>query len=132
MVNNHNGQQWSTITTVNNNKSFELQQDGQTKHTHRWNPQPHKRGYTVRGQDDIVVQRNGGHGGGIAAVVGAGHVRLQRHLYRCPTHLKISKIEKNVSLDPTRPCISTSNKNIKRQVRIHSTFNVKQACIFIV
>ena len=37
----------------------------------------------------------------------------------------------NVSLDRTRPCIYTSNKNITIHVRIHSTVNVIQACIFI-
>ena len=44
--------------------------------------------------------------------------------------LKISQIEKKVSLDPTRPCISTSNQNIKIHVRITSTVNVIRASIF--
>ena len=34
------------------------------------------------------------------------------------------KSKKNVSLDPTRPCISTSNKNKKIHVRIHLTVTV--------
>ena len=42
-----------------------------------------------------------------------------------------SKIEKNVSLDHTRNCISTSNKNKKIRVRIHSTVKVIRACMFI-
>ena len=46
-------------------------------------------------------------------------------------YLKISKIEKNVSLDHTRPCIQTYNKNIKIYPRINSTFKVIRACIFI-
>ena len=37
---------------------------------------------------------------------------------------------KNVSLDPTRHCMYTSNTKITRQVRITSTVNVIQACIF--
>ena len=36
-------------------------------------------------------------------------------------HLKISKIEKNVSIDHTRHCIQTSNQNKKIHVRINST-----------
>jgi hypothetical protein len=36
-----------------------------------------------------------------------------------------------VSLDPTRPCIDTSNTHIKIHVRIHSTVNVIRACLFI-
>ena len=46
-------------------------------------------------------------------------------------YLKISQIEKSVSIDPTRPCIYTSNQNIKIHVRIHSTVNVIRARIFI-
>ena len=42
-----------------------------------------------------------------------------------------SKIEKNVSLDHTRNCISTSNKNKKIYPRINSTVKVIPACIFI-
>jgi hypothetical protein len=42
-----------------------------------------------------------------------------------------SKIEKNVSLDHTRPCIQTYNKKIKRYPRINSTVKVIRACIFI-
>ena len=50
----------------------------------------------------------------------------------CPrSTLKISKIEKNVSIDHTRPCIQPYNKNTKRPVRIHSTVNVIRTCIFI-
>ena len=45
--------------------------------------------------------------------------------------LKSSQIEKNVSLAPTRPCISTYNKNRRIHVRIHSTVNVIRACMFI-
>ena len=41
------------------------------------------------------------------------------------------KSKQSVSLDHTRPCISTYNKHIKRQVRIHATDNVVRACIFI-
>ena len=40
--------------------------------------------------------------------------------------------KKRVSLDPTRLCNYTSNKTIKIQVRIHSTFKVIRACMFIV
>ena len=40
-------------------------------------------------------------------------------------------IEKRVSLDHTRNCISTYNKNKKRHVRIHATDNVIRACMFI-
>ena len=40
-------------------------------------------------------------------------------------HLNISNIEESVSIDPTRPCIYTSNKqNTKIHVRIHATFTV--------
>ena len=46
--------------------------------------------------------------------------------------LKISQIEKNVSLDPTRPCIHTYNKHIQIHVRIHSTVNVIRARIVLV
>ena len=46
-------------------------------------------------------------------------------------HLNISNIEESVSIDPTRPCIYTSNKHTKIHVRIHSTVNVLRACIFI-
>jgi hypothetical protein len=45
-------------------------------------------------------------------------------------HLKINNIEKNVSLDHTRPCIYTSNKNKKIHPRIHSTVQVIRARIF--
>ena len=45
--------------------------------------------------------------------------------------LKTSKIEKNVSIDHTRHCIQTYNKNKKIHVRIHSTFKVIRTCIFI-
>jgi hypothetical protein len=45
-------------------------------------------------------------------------------------YLKISEIEKSVSLDPTRPCIQTYNQNIQIQVRITSTVNVIRASIF--
>jgi hypothetical protein len=45
--------------------------------------------------------------------------------------LKISKIEKNVSIDHTRHCIQTSNQNKKNPVRINSTFKVIRKCIFI-
>jgi hypothetical protein len=44
---------------------------------------------------------------------------------------KSIKLKKNVSLDHTRPCIDTSNKNKKIRVRINSTVNVIRACIFI-
>ena len=40
-------------------------------------------------------------------------------------------IEKNVSIDPTRPCIHTYNKHIKIHVRINSTVKVTRACMFI-
>jgi hypothetical protein len=46
-------------------------------------------------------------------------------------NLKIIKIDKNVSLDRTRHCIYTYNKNKQRHVRIHSTVNVIRTCIFI-
>jgi hypothetical protein len=36
-----------------------------------------------------------------------------------------------VSLDHTRPCISTSKINMKNIARINSTVKVIQACIFI-
>ena len=45
--------------------------------------------------------------------------------------LKISKIEKKVSIDHTRNCIQTSTKNKKIYPRIHSTVKVIRACIFI-
>jgi len=45
--------------------------------------------------------------------------------------LKISKIEKKVSTDHTRPCIQTYNKNKKIHVRITSTVKVIRACMFI-
>ena len=45
--------------------------------------------------------------------------------------LKISKIEKNVSIDHTRHCIQTSNKNLKIYPRINSTFKVIRKCIFL-
>ena len=41
--------------------------------------------------------------------------------------LKISKIEKSVSIDHTHNCSQTCNKNKKRPVRIHSTVKVIQA-----
>ena len=40
-----------------------------------------------------------------------------------PEDLNINQIEKSVSLDHTRPCISTSNQNTKRHVCI--TFNLQ-------
>ena len=45
--------------------------------------------------------------------------------------LKISKIEKSVSIDHTRHCIQTYNKNKKIYPRITSTVKVIQPCIFI-
>ena len=42
-----------------------------------------------------------------------------------------SRIEKNVSLDHTRNCIYTYNKNLKIHVRINSTVKVIRARIFI-
>ena len=55
---------------------------------------------------------------------------------RCPRsrrrrHLKINQIEKKVSIDHTRHCIDTYNKNKQIHVRIHSTVNVIRARIFI-
>ena len=44
---------------------------------------------------------------------------------------RINKIEKNVSIDHTRHCIQTSNKNFKIYPRINSTFKVIRTCIFI-
>ena len=82
----------------------------------------------------VVVRR--GSGGSWPAVVGVfGDFKLQ-HPHRHPRQfylldLKISQIEKNVSLDPTRPCIQTYNQNIKIHVRINSTVKVIRACIFI-
>ena len=69
--------------------------------------------------------RGGRRGGGVRGM--ARHVAVAAVL----VDLKISKIEKNVSSDHTRPCISTSNKNIKIHVRIYSTVKVIRACIFI-
>jgi hypothetical protein len=40
--------------------------------------------------------------------------------------------KKRVSLDHTRNCIHTSNKNKKIYPRIHSTVKVIRACIFVV
>ena len=45
-------------------------------------------------------------------------------------YLKV-KSDKNVSLDRTRPCMDTYNKNIKIHPRIHSTVNVIRTCLFI-
>ena len=45
--------------------------------------------------------------------------------------LKINNIEKSVSLDHTRRCIHTYNKNIQIHPRIHSTVNVIRTCLFI-
>jgi len=69
--------------------------------------------------------RGGRRGGGVRGM--ARHVAVAAVL----VDLKISQIEKNVSSDHTRPCISTSNKNIKIHVRIYSTVKVIRACIFI-
>jgi hypothetical protein len=55
---------------------------------------------------------------------GQFHVRLRGRF------LHISQIEKNVSLDHTRNCIQTYNKNKKIHVRINSTVKVIRACIF--
>ena len=46
-------------------------------------------------------------------------------------NLKINHIEKRVSIDHTRPCIQTYNKNKKIHVRITSTVKVIRTCIFI-
>jgi hypothetical protein len=49
----------------------------------------------------------------------------------CRPPVKISHIEKNVSLDPTRLCLPTYNKHLKIYPRINSTFKVIRACICI-
>ena len=73
-----------------------------------------------RGTDHIPGARRGRgvHGGGLRHRV--------RHAY-----FGVPKIEKNVSIDPTRPCISTYNKHIKIHPRINSTVQVIRACMFI-
>ena len=45
--------------------------------------------------------------------------------------LKINNIEQSVSLDDTRRCIHTYNKNIQIYPRIHSTVNVIRTCLCI-
>ena len=62
----------------------------------------------------------------VADVDGVAQPKEQRRQY-----LKINNIEKSVSSDPTRPCIQTSNKNLKIYPRIHSTFKVIRTCMFI-
>ena len=49
----------------------------------------------------------------------------------CGQSLKINNIEQSVSLDHTRHCIHTYNKNIQIYPRIHSTVNVIRTCLFI-
>ena len=61
----------------------------------------------------------------VADVDGVAQPKEQRSQY-----LKINNIEKSVSSDPTRPCIQTSNKNLKIYPRINSTVNVIRTCIF--
>ena len=61
----------------------------------------------------------------------SGVMSVRTKLWLVAVYLKISKIEKNVSLDHTRNCISTSNKHKKIHVRINSTVKVIRACIFI-
>ena len=67
----------------------------------------------------------------VDAGIDKGHQRRVVGQPSPPPRLKISKIEKNVSIDHTRPCIQTYNKNKKIHVRITSTVKVIRARIFI-